>query len=76
MAVPCTLSVSFRGGIILNRLQIIAFQIYRNITKYQCYATSSQILGLVRHYLLLGRFFGGYGSSTHEGSEFVDDGIF
>ena len=31
VAVACTLSVSFRGEIKLNRLQIIAFQIYRNI---------------------------------------------
>ena len=30
MAVACTLSVSFRGEIKLNRLQIIAFQIFRN----------------------------------------------
>ena len=31
VAVFCTLAVSFRGEIKLNRLQIIAFQIYRNI---------------------------------------------
>ena len=30
VAVFCTLAVSFRGEIKLNRLQIIAFQIYRN----------------------------------------------
>ena len=42
-------------------------RILPNFTKYQCNATSSQILG---------RFFGGYGSYTHGGSEFVDGGIF
>ena len=46
MAVACTLSVSFRGEIKLNRLQIIAFQIYRNKILVICLVNNEKKVAL------------------------------